>query len=70
MRSISRLFGAFGTLADSLLSLSAVVNTATDKLRLQLASESEPLALDHASEVIDNPSTDSGSTSTKRRKAS
>jgi hypothetical protein len=39
MRSISRLFSAFGTLADSLLALAGVVNIATDKLRQQLAVE-------------------------------
>ena len=65
MRSISRLFGAFGTLADSLLSLASVVNTATDKLRVQLANETDIPALPHA-EVIDAEA----SPSTKRRKAS
>jgi hypothetical protein len=39
MRSISRLLGAFGTLADSLLSLASVVEVATGKLRQQLAAE-------------------------------
>ncbi|HTU18983.1 MAG TPA: hypothetical protein VMG10_13060 [Gemmataceae bacterium] len=52
MRSITRLFGVFGTLADSLLSLSGVIDAATAKLRLQLASETEPAALP-LGEVID-----------------
>lgn len=53
MRSITRLFGAFGTLADSLLSLASVVDAATAKLRLQLAGETESAALTHAGEVLD-----------------
>jgi hypothetical protein len=39
MRSISRLLTALGTLADSLLSLASVVDTAAAKLRQQLAIE-------------------------------
>lgn len=76
MRSITRLFSAFGTLADSLLSLASVVDTATAKLRLQLAEQTEPPALIHGGEVLDNApgetsSTDSANTATKRnRKAS
>ena len=54
MRSITRLFGAFGTLADSLLSLSGVIDAATAKLRLQLATETDPAALAHAGEVLDH----------------
>jgi hypothetical protein len=68
MRSIIRLFGAFGTLADCILALASVINVATDKLRLQLASESEKPALPHG-EVID-ATAGNGATSTKRRKVS
>lgn len=69
MRSITRLFGAFGTLADSLLSLAAVVNTTTDKLRLQLTQETEPVAtLPHNGEVIDQQ--ENGTDKSKRRKVS
>jgi hypothetical protein len=39
MRSITRLFAALGTLADSLLALAGVVDIATGKLRQQLAVE-------------------------------
>ena len=53
MRSITRLFGAFGTLADSLLSLASIIDAATSKLRLQIAAETEPAALAHTGEVID-----------------
>lgn len=67
MRSIGKLFTAFGTLADSLLSLASVVDVATAKLRIQLASETEPTALPHANEVIDNAEAEpSPSASTKR----
>jgi hypothetical protein len=55
MRSITRLFSALGTLADSLLALAGVVNIATDKLRHQLAIE--------AVEVIEHqPASDEAST--------
>jgi hypothetical protein len=40
MRPIGKLFGAFGTLVDSLLSLASVVDVATTRLRLQLADDS------------------------------
>jgi hypothetical protein len=43
MRSISRLFTAFSTLADSLLALAGVVDLATGKLRQQLADETRLL---------------------------
>jgi hypothetical protein len=66
MRSITRLFGVLGTLADRILALASVVNTATDKLRLQLATESDPLALPRDGEAIDNAGPDNGSPSTKR----
>jgi hypothetical protein len=39
VRSFGRLFSAFGTPADSLLSLASVADIATGKLRQQLASE-------------------------------
>lgn len=53
MRSIGKLFSAFGTLADSVLALAGVMDTATARLRMQLAQEIDPPALDH-SEAIDN----------------
>lgn len=40
MRSMGKLFGAFGTLVDSLLSLASVVDVTTARLWLQLADES------------------------------
>lgn len=48
MRSIARLFGAFGTLADSVLSLASVLDVATARLRLTLAAE-VPEQLTHGS---------------------
>jgi hypothetical protein len=39
MRSIGRLFAAFGTLADSLLALASTVDIAMGRLRQQLAVE-------------------------------
>lgn len=45
MRSITRLFGAFGTLADSILSLAGVVDVAAGRLRQQLAQETEARVL-------------------------
>jgi len=56
MRSIGRLFGAFGTLADSLLALASVVDVAAARLRLQLADESAPrLAHDSpTAEIVDS----------------
>lgn len=62
MRSIARLFTAFGILADSLLTLGSVVDSATEKLRLQLDGETEAPALPHA---LVQGNTD-GSPSTKR----
>lgn len=48
MRSIGKLFTAFATLADSVLSLASVVDAATAKLRQQLALEYDPpQVLDH-----------------------
>jgi hypothetical protein len=41
------LFSAFGTLADSILSLAPVVDTATGRLRQQIALDSELPVLDH-----------------------
>jgi len=48
MRSIARLFSAFGTLAESILSLSGVLDAATGRLRQQLAlDEAAATVLDH-----------------------
>ena len=69
MRSITRLFSAVGTLADSLLSLASVVNTATDKLRLTLAGEVDPLALPHNGEVIDNNAEPAANPKPRRKNA-
>jgi hypothetical protein len=66
MRSITRLFSAFGTLADSVLALASVIDTAAAKIRLQLGSETEPPALMHG-EVID--ATEETTPSMKRNKA-
>lgn len=42
MRSITRLFGALGTLADSVLALAGVIDMASGRLRLHLADDSAP----------------------------
>jgi hypothetical protein len=50
MRSIARLFAAFGTLADSVLSLAGVIDAAAGRLRQQLDGDAAPIAeavLDH-----------------------
>lgn len=69
MRSITRLFGALGALADSILALSAVVDVATGKLRQQLALDGEPAApaLPHAGAVLDNGPSDSAPARPLRR---
>jgi hypothetical protein len=67
MRSIGKLFTAFATVADSLLALASVIDTATARLRMQLALDTDPPGLPHG-EVLDNAETDSGSPSTKRGK--
>lgn len=55
MKSITRLFAAFGTLADSVLSLASVVDTVSAKLRLQLAHETEVPALGSPGvEIVDS----------------
>lgn len=66
MRSISKLFGAVGTLADSLLSLSALVDTISGRLRMQLALDTDPPQL--PGEVIDG-TTDSGTSARRKGKA-
>lgn len=53
MRSIAKLFAAFSTLTDSVLSLASVLDTTTARLRMQLASETEPPVIEHHGEVID-----------------
>lgn len=45
MRSLTRLFSAFGTLADSLLALTGVLDGATNQLRQQLAVHREPVPI-------------------------
>ncbi|HTU23105.1 MAG TPA: hypothetical protein VMG10_34030 [Gemmataceae bacterium] len=69
MRSISRLFSAFGTLADSVLSLASVIDGATARLRLQIAAETEPAVIEHRPQGDDVGSTDPlpSSNSTARR---
>lgn len=50
MRSIARLFSAFSTLADSVLSLASVLDAGTARLRQQLALDGEaapPAVLEH-----------------------
>ena len=68
MRSIARLFGEIGTLAESILALSAVVDKATGRLRQQLDLDEAPPALPHG-EVLDNATESNGSATTKRGKA-
>jgi hypothetical protein len=69
MRSITRLFSAFGTLADSILSLASLIDTASAKLRLQLANETEPPALMHG-DVIDAEEPAPAKRNTRASKAS
>jgi hypothetical protein len=47
MRSITRLFSAFGTLADSLLALASVVNATTGRLQQSLAVEDASHVIEH-----------------------
>ena len=68
MRSIGKLFSAFSTLADSLLSLAAVIDNATAKVRQQIDRESDPPALPHG-EVIDAAPEGNGTVKGKRAKA-
>jgi hypothetical protein len=68
MRNIGKLFGAFPTLADSLLSLAAVIDNATAKVRQQLDRESDSPALPHG-EVIDAAPEANGTPKSKRSKA-
>ena len=69
MRSISRLFSAVGTLADSLLALAGVIDTATARLRLQLAGETEPHILEHAPQGDDSGDSGPPTANGRRRKA-
>ncbi len=69
MRSISRLFSAFATLADSLLELAGVVHLATDKLRQQLAVEAVEV-IEHQPAVVEGPSDAAEPASTKRGRKS
>jgi hypothetical protein len=55
MRSISKLFAAFGTLADSLLALASVVDGATGRLRQQLAVEAVEV-IEHQPANVEGPS--------------
>lgn len=67
MRSIGRLFGAFGTLAESILSLSAVVDVATGRLRQALAFDEVPTVLDHQPAGGENVPLDGSSNGTAKR---
>jgi len=49
MRSTTKLFSAFATLADSLLALAGVVDVATGKLRQQLALDALEVIEHHPS---------------------
>jgi hypothetical protein len=60
MRSIGKLFTAFATLADSVLSLAGVIDVATVRLRQQLA-------LDEAGHVIEHQPVESEPTSSAKR---
>lgn len=68
MRSLARLFGAFGTLADSVLALASVLNNVTDRLRLQLSAEVDPPALPSAGEVIEHAEPEASGTAANGRK--
>lgn len=57
MRSLTKLFGAVGSLADSILALASIVDVATGRLRQNLAlDDAEAPALPHA-DIIDNEPT-------------
>jgi hypothetical protein len=47
MRSITRLFSAFGTLADSLIALASVVNATTGRLQHTIAAEDASHVIEH-----------------------
>lgn len=70
MRSVTRLFAAFGTLADAVLALASVVDTVSAKLRLQLAHENDLPALGSPSaEIVEherNGAAESEAPATKR----
>ncbi len=55
MRSISRLFGAVGTLADSLLALASVLDVATGKLRQQLVLDGVEVIEHNPAEIEEQP---------------
>jgi hypothetical protein len=69
MRSITRLFGAFGTLADSVLAVAGVIDIATGKLRQQLAVEAVEV-IEHQPAGVEGPSDAAEPASTKRGRKS
>lgn len=69
MRSITRLFGAVGALADSVLALAHVVDAIAGRLRQAVALETDPPALGHGAEVIDAEG-DGGAPARRRKAAS
>lgn len=63
MRSITKLFGAFAQLAESLASLASVVDIATAKLRMQLAHEVEvPALTSPTAEIVEHERTSAAET--------
>lgn len=56
MRSLARLFGAVGTLADSVLALAVVLDAATARLRQQLSlgGETSPQTIEHQLGSVEN----------------
>ena len=64
MQAIRSLFSAFANLAAAINALAGVVDSATGKLRQQLALD-EPAALPHG-EVLDHAGADSGTPAMKR----
>jgi len=68
MRSISRLFSAFGTLADSVLSLASVIDGASDRLRHQLALDGDAAPiLEHQPAVAEANGEPAAANGTTRR---
>jgi hypothetical protein len=65
MNAIRSVFAAFTNLAASINALASVIDLATDRLRQQLALDSEPLVLPHDSDTTSS----NGSTKRGRSKA-
>jgi hypothetical protein len=67
MRSITRMFSAFGTLADCVLALAGVVDVVTGRLRQQFAlDEALPTVLEHQPAGGENAALDGSSNGTAK----